>query len=560
VAPAINRYVHYGYNYLELELPKINAWKEEVKVLRNKLFQTTRRPAISVDLGCPLLGAVMPHVNPNDPKTVLAGALKRFATQVKPPKTQLWSDLLKFTADLVQKEFKPLNSDADISVDTWLKNCKNYSDARKVELKTKHEEMWRLPRSKILKVKSFVKDEYYPLLKHSRSINSRSDEYKTLVGPIFALIEKELFKHPDFVKHIPVPDRPQALLSKLFRVGAKYCGTDFTSMEAHFDELRFGLEFIFYKFMISALPNGKQWFNLVRKIAGKNVCIFKFFVLSLKGSRMSGEMNTSLGNGFVNWVLSKFCAFLEKDLGHAGFFEGDDGVIVGNSLPTKELYADLGFDVKTDPQVNLTEMSFCGLVFDQEDLVNITDPMEELCTFGWSKYRYTGSRPAVLKALLRAKSISMLYQYNGCPILQSLAKYGLRVTNRICTDRIQKYMSDWEKTQFSHAMEQYKRDKFMSLINRPVGMRTRLLMEKVHKIRIEDQLYIEKYLDDLNVLQPLDIPETMIYIPEHWKLMWHQYVLPIEPSKIPPELLLDSPLRIAKLGHLQEEWDENLFS
>jgi len=42
-----------------------------------------------------------------------------------------------------------------------------------------------------------------------RLIFSRDDHYKTVVGPMFKRIEKELFKLPHFIKNVPVEQRSE---------------------------------------------------------------------------------------------------------------------------------------------------------------------------------------------------------------------------------------------------------------------------------------------------------------------------------------------------------------
>ncbi len=554
--------LRYGYKYGEVKLPKILPWKDNVRIYYdNRIIRPIQRPAVSSSIGCHLIGASLPHADPRCPLTTLAGALKRFCYEPPRPETALFKELLQFTETIVS-QFTPLDPFTDVSVETWLKNNNNYSDARKKQLLEKYLKVTNDSDPIYNTVKSFIKDEDYPDYKHSRCINSRSDEFKCFTGPIFHEIEKVLFKNPDFIKYVPVMERPDYLMNKLFRVGALFAETDYTSCEAHFDRLRMQIEFIFYRHMTSRLPSGRWFMNkITSSISGKNKCIFKDFILYVIACRMSGEMNTSLGNGFDNWILSKFIAHKTKSTGHSGVFEGDDGAVVGNPLPTQEMYEKLGFNVKLKVKEDISAMSFCGMIFDQEDKINITNPIEELCSFGWTTLRYVTSSQKTKLSLLRAKSISMMFQYAGCPILHELALYGLRVTSRLSTDRIARFMNHYERELLRSATQHYKRTKFLDLKNKNVPTNTRILMEKEFGVSIENQLSIESYLRNKQDVSPLDIPVVLCYCPVQWTDYYHRYVVDYRKDSFRSEYYTNPPFDHPRMERFVPEWigHDNLF-
>lgn len=65
-------------------------------------------------------------------------------------------------------------------------------------------------------------------------INSRTDEFKTLTGPTFKLIEKQVFANPWFIKNVPVRERCDYIVERLYKPGMKYYSSDYTSFEALF--------------------------------------------------------------------------------------------------------------------------------------------------------------------------------------------------------------------------------------------------------------------------------------------------------------------------------------
>jgi hypothetical protein len=79
----------------------------------------------------------------------------------------------------------------------------------------------------------FVKDEGYDSFKHARGINSRTDEFKVRVGPIFKLIEKEVFKLPCFIKKVPLDRRAEYILDMMGETGP-FLVSDYTAFESLF--------------------------------------------------------------------------------------------------------------------------------------------------------------------------------------------------------------------------------------------------------------------------------------------------------------------------------------
>jgi len=500
----------------------------------------------------------LPGVCPVDTDTTIAGVLARSGTLTPDPDPTIWQEVMDFAKWYVPTQFKALPVDSDVSVERWLLHCGNYTMARKKQLLDTFYSITDRRAMRNTNVKSFIKDERYSENKHARPINSRADEFKTMCGPIFKLIEEVFFKHADFIKKIPVAERPEFLFNKLNSCGLPVQCMDFKKMESHFTQLTFQLEFQFYEYMTASLPSGALFMEEIRRVlGGYNFCHFKNFIAVLVAARMSGEMNTSLGNGFVNWILSKFFAFKNGCLEHhKGIFEGDDSAVVSPYIPTVQDYRQAGFQIEMNTQPSVDTASFCGLIFDPEDKVNVTDPMQELITFGWTNRRYVGATPGTRKALLKSKSLSMIYQYAGCPILAALGRYGLRMTKHADTRKIEKNLSLWEKDQMADAKDALSK-RFESIINTPVGMKTRLLMEKMYGVLVEDQIYAEKYLDSLTQLQPLHMPLLMKYMKTEWTHYYDNYV--IEYDKFdrsyydyPPKIWTKSPL-------LHKEWDDSLF-
>jgi hypothetical protein len=506
----------YGYRYGEVELDKLDEIKEKSKISKVRQEPSTRRVPVAVGLGCEAKDFSLPHPDPCDPDTLVAGVRKRFLRKTPEPKHPVIRELRAYVRNKVRKYFKPLDPNSDVSVETWL-NKTHYPTWRKRQLLKEWEKVKKCQnvavqcvlRDKLLRklfsCKSFMKMEHYIQNKHARAINSRSDGFKCLVGPIFKLIEEEVFKHPAFIKHVPVADRPDYIMNMMQHEGAKYIATDYTAFESLFTrEIMEAVEFELYEWMCSALPDGPYFMKLCREIlAGTSVCAFRYFTVTCPATRMSGEMCTSLGNGFSNLMFMKFMC-KRKGCKHVkGVVEGDDGLFtMQGEPPSTEDFAELGLRIKLEKHDSISTASFCGILFDEVERINVTNPVKTLASFGWTGARYLRSPRSTLDKLLRAKSLSLMHQYPGCPILQSLARYGMRMTSSIKYSRLLQFITRAE------GFDSWTREKLLDALHSEVperdpGERTRFLVEKLFCVSVDRQIEIEKYLDSLDKLEPL---------------------------------------------------------
>lgn len=493
-----------------------------------KVDLTVRRPVL-VSLGCELVGAALPHPDLDEPKTAAAGCFKRFASKPPTPDPALLERLREFVRRWCQHNLKPLPADADTSVREWLEST-SYPAWRKAELLKKWENVRTIwdDEGVYFICQSFVKDECYVEYKHARGINSRSDEFKCAVGPIFKLIEREVFKNPHFIKHVPVAQRPSYIMDRLYRVGARYFSTDYSSFEALFTaDIMDAVEFEMYDYMTRDLPEHDHFMRLCREVlGGVSELHFRHFRVQLRATRMSGEMCTSLGNGFANLMFMLFLCELKGCTDVSGVVEGDDGLFtVNGDCPTTEDFKRLGLVIKMEEHSDLARASFCGLVFVPEDKINVTNPLEVLASFGWASRRYARSSDKTLRALLRCKALSYAHQYPGCPIISSLAWYGLRVTQDVQICKMLRVMNA------RGAMNQWEREQLMAAIadhdhipRVAPPLSTRFLVEDLYGVTVEHQLRIERYLDALDALGPIDCEIINMHVPAVWQHYWDNYV------------------------------------
>ena len=462
----------------------------------------------------------------NVPGSML-GFGKRVARAIPIPDIDLQNEFFAYVKEKLLPQFPILPEDTDISPETWLtpENTPTYTETRRQEFRDLLAQNGiRKLKVKDIKCKSFIKEETYPEPKHFRTINSRSDQAKLTFGPLLKPVEKEVFKKPQFIKYIPVPERPRYITDLLYRPGAKYLVSDYTAYESHFTaRVIENVEYALYEYMLQKVTGAKPLLaELKSALCGTNYCQFKHFTGVVSATRMSGEMCTSLGNGFTNWALMSFAAeYHNTEV--SGVVEGDDGLFAfkNNIIPDAEFFAKLGFTVKLETVPSLAEAGFCGMYFDPNDKIVVADPVDPLANFGWFPTKYIKAKKSRYLELLRAKSYSLSYQYAGCPILQSLGQYGLRVTRHIDLRRYlnrDRNISGWEKEQLLEALS-------AKIVAREVPINTRLLVQQQFGITVRQQLEIEEYLDNLNCLQPLDLPQLYNIMPSGYKVCWAHYVV-----------------------------------
>lgn len=399
----------------------------------------------------------------------------------------------------------------------------NYSKNRREQLK-KNEFNFKTNYD----VKCFMKDEFYLEYKYPRGIYSRIDEFKVLVGPIFKLIEKELTKLDCFVKKISIHDRIKHI-KKIFEGHSKVYVTDYTSFEGSFSKsIMEEVEFELYRFMTSNIKSAR-FMDHLKHLTQSNFCQFKNFWVKIPATRMSGEMNTSLGNTFMNMILSRFVAHKSGEE-ISCIFEGDDGMIGSVGPLDLTIPAKLGFNLKHELK-NINEASFCGMIFDFDDCQYITDPVKFLLKLGWSKSAYANASENKLLSLLKAKCQSGLYLYRACPVVSKLLKVILRKLDERKIRARFGISTNYEKKTYLENMQHFYSNREEIMGSEPT-LKTRLLFEKLFGIDIQMQAYYEQMFEAWEPNRPMYLGiGTSVHC-----YNYHNYTLPAYLSCCVPKL------------------------
>jgi len=379
----------------------------------------------------------------------------------------------------------------NIPFEEWLEST-SFNDARKQELRVAWMELkgGRPTRWQCRRVKSFVKTESYECYKQCRMINSRCDAFKAYSGRFFKAIEEVVYALPEFIKHTPVPERP-AKVAALKQAGRRYYATDFTAYESHFvPALMQACELALYRHCLQWCPDDAEL--LCAALSGDNCMSTHTGIKAvIKARRMSGDMCTSLGNGFTNLMLVKYLCWKQGAVVD-GFVEGDDGLFSTQASLTSEGYKKLGFTIKIEEITDPSEASFCGMIFAESGEI-IRSPLRFLSNFGWTSSTI-GAGSRIMDGLLRAKALSSVYETPQCPIVGSVARYALSVTEHVAPR--------WVDDGFHHC----PRDTFTIPKFSP-SPDTRALFAEKFGISVQVQLDIEKRaaagdFDFLSLLSP----------------------------------------------------------
>jgi hypothetical protein len=357
-----------------------------------------------------------------------------------------------------------------------------------------------------------VKDEAYPDFKYPRLINSRCDEFKVFSGPLFDAIGKRLGERPEFVKYIPVVERSRYLYDRLSGRGHKFFSSDYSSFEAHFSsQLMNNCEFILYRYMTDAVPAQRHAMKQIMDVlSGKNFIYFNDISMWLKATRMSGEMNTSVGNGFSNLMINLYMAELHKCGQTTICVEGDDGIMTfqfPENAPTESDFKKNGLIIKLIESDNLADLSFCGQVFDPDDGIVLTEPFDALVNAGYSRKLYIRASYTVRLQLLRARALSMIYQYNGCPMLCSFAMRVIYLTrNVVIRDSIINMMEMYKRGLIREALSIHV-EPIIPSSNAPC----RLLFSRLYGVSVSDQLIFESKMSELQLNSEIDCSAILDY-------------------------------------------------
>lgn len=440
--------------------------------------------------------------------------------------------LKTFTKRFLKQHYKPLPH-VPITIENldlnWLDNASQYTLKQKQRFRdlltefnnnSKSVDVYtQYRRGRLYRCKSFIKREFYAELKEPRIINARPDLFKAIVAPYIKLIEHEVLYNKHFIKG----KRPHEIAARMSEIRKQYtyiAETDYSSFEGSFSQsFQDCVERQLFKYMLVNNPIIADIVDHVFTHRNKMTLAtskqFKFKA-ACPGSRMSGDMWTSLANGFTNMIL--FLYVVKKSLSRRHYkpdnaatrydyiVEGDDGFFGTNFRLNFDVVQRLGFRLKVHYANNINDLSFCGICVGPEGLP-VPDFWRQLEKFGWEFdenviNRYTDKSTKYEMELMRAKALSLLASAPGNPIIQPLCVKVLKLTEHI-TVRPKSY-DFWDR--------EVLRIHDYTPTPAPITLRMREFYEQRFGVSITEQQYIEDIINNatsLRFILPMSRPKNL---------------------------------------------------
>jgi len=364
-------------------------------------------------------------------------------------------------------------------------------------------------------IKQHLKDEWYPSKKFGRTINSRIDGFKVKIAEKVHLMEhavfnsttgkirffKGLVQELKKLKETGFNDSMPEVLHRHFG-GKKYIKvTDFSSFEKSFSpHVMRCVEMRVYRWL---LRSHRDVYHSLKQIMMPNKIKNSYFTAKMRGTRMSGEMNTSLGNSLTNALIMYYICEQKGYELEFGMVEGDDGIFCFTTgrMPCEADFAELGFSIKMKSARSFGESEFCGNVVSENSdgtKTLLASPQDFIRQFNWSYNPSACSQSSRHCCnLMYAKAFSYLFSYQRCPVIAPICR---QILDRICGNvNINKVRRILQSNEFYFEVEiagllgaaSYSLD-YRDLLVTPT-VESRQLMESFFGMSVCEQHFHEKY-------------------------------------------------------------------
>lgn len=427
-----------------------------------------------------------------------AGLYHRMGSVTPGTNPVVYNKFLSFTNKLMRLIFIPIPGDTNTNIDHYCEhvNLPGYKIRELQEKFKQHKE--GLPKGPYSKIEVFTKEEWYTAPKPLRKIFPRVMWFRGEIGPIVHKIEEYVFSTPYFFKRIPVDERASVIIDKFEVPGYHVYVNDVESWERSISPIMLEVEFMIIDYLCSNLPERREFMSYYKMLRGKNVLVDGPNVMTIKGCRMSGEMNTSLGNSLMNLFLNWFTVFWYDErvlLDHSllnVIVEGDDALLATPVGITAQPFTYLGFRSTLERVADVRTASFCGNIFSKPGHI-VRNPIEYLAKFGWCTRRYNNASVKTRIALLRGKALSGLYSYPNCPIIGPYCERVLFLTRSYTA-------------KFDLGDDKYKHDLFITASTKPrpvvnIVPESRVLVDKLFGLSPAVQHYYELKIKNMQLFE-----------------------------------------------------------
>lgn len=372
------------------------------------------------------------HADIYHPPTMLAGALHRQGAMTPLAQRAVLRRLRAFVDQFLKGHFEEFTAtDVPGFLDTLEET--NYTGAEKARLRKAYVVSERYPfgtlPERYKKGLAFGKGEYYEGVKHARGICGRTSVWKARFLRFIRAIESRVFKLRYFVKGLNDENKVKAMF-RAFMADGVFFENDFESFECSFSfNFKDVCELALFRHFLGA--HFPEVYAELREDAKSILMCYKWFSIRVFGKRASGDLWTSLANGFANLMLILFVAH-DAGLDFSQLrvlVEGDDSVgqIAGRMPNFAAAFRELGFLAKMQERASLLETAFCHLHLTPSGLA-MSDFRRVLPKFFYATSKYVTHSPRHLRMLLRSKAMSLSVEDGSTPILWALVEYAFRAS------------------------------------------------------------------------------------------------------------------------------------
>jgi hypothetical protein len=286
-------------------------------------------------------------------------------------------------------------------------------------------------------------------------------------------------------------ERAQLLIDKASAFDSPcFIEADYSRFDAHVCRDKLQAEHATY-IQASTAPDQLKW---LLDLQLKNKCrTTQGIKYETVGKRMSGDMNTALGNCLIN--VFTICYVCHKKGVKADFFvDGDDSVIIIEQrdahLIQAEDWDDTGFKCKMAKTNSITKVEFCKCKIINTALGPrfIPNPLRIMSHYSTTTKRSQGK---FWLRKIKADGQGLLALYGGVPILQAIALMMIRLAGNVKP-------ADFFSLDGWHKYIGHKS------IEAPITAICRVELMEAWNLNIGEQMFYEDYLN--RVLPGNDIP------------------------------------------------------
>ncbi len=498
-----------------------------------------------------LFGALPPRYQQSDYISMAYGTLHRMGGQLPAP-IQYYVDIMGVYADLHIKHFYPVVPGAEdhLTIEEFINSC-NWPRRQKTRvLQMWYEFHYLDPDAAVKRIAGFMKGEWYPNnSKPPRGIQDCEDMDKCVIGAASKAEADVTYLNPCFVKHVPVDQRADYIVRHLDLDGV-CLETDYVSMEAC-HRLWIAVQFKLRK-KLHMLWNHPLRLLIVAMwrycCTLENIIEFMNVSLWVLGELMSGRWITSMENGDTNLFILDFTVAVVNgwqpgapySVNFKANLEGDDGIAqlrAGLVEPAEADFARIcGVTIKLIRRPDPLSSSFCGVLQSQFERINVVDPLKYLATFGMVEGQWMTTTDKKKDMLTFSKAFSLALQFNGCPVVSSFARAGLRDLTHID----QRWVRNMVKS--SSRFDSYKREQLLAILRRSMpaevfpGPATRQIVEERFGVSVTVQRLIEEEFKNVRDVRMYSLPLILDIVHPDWRENFVRYytTLPFASDPSPP--------------------------